>query len=58
MYLCAVFHIMPQNIHSPPSCVQEKIAICEQVTEPVAGGLTERKVVEVITPGTVAEDDF
>ncbi|AIN93571.1 DNA mismatch repair protein MutS [Treponema putidum] len=36
----------------------KKIAICEQVTEPVAGGLTERKVVEVITPGTVAEDDF
>ena len=36
----------------------KKIAICEQITEPVAGGLTERKVVEVITPGTVAEDDF
>jgi len=36
----------------------KKIAICEQVTEPVAGGLTDRKVVEVITPGTVAEDDF
>ena len=36
----------------------KKIAICEQVTEPVAGGLTERKVVEVITPSTVAEDNF
>ncbi len=36
----------------------KKIAICEQVTEPVAGGLTERKVIEIITPGTVSEEDF
>lgn len=36
----------------------KKIAICEQITEPYAGGLTERKVVEVITPGTASEDDF
>ncbi|MGF7108470.1 DNA mismatch repair protein MutS [Treponema pedis] len=36
----------------------KKVAICEQITEPVAGGLTERQVVEVITPGTVAEEDF
>lgn len=37
----------------------KKIAICEQVG-PVAaaGGLTERKVIEVITPGTVIEDDY
>ena len=36
----------------------KKIAICEQITEPIAGGLTERKVTEVITPGTASEDDF
>lgn len=36
----------------------KKIAVCEQITEPVVGGLTERKVVEVITPGTVSEEDF
>ncbi len=36
----------------------KKIAICEQTSEPVAGELTERKVVEIITPGTVFEDDF
>ena len=36
----------------------KKIAICEQINEPVAGGLTERKVIEIITPGTASEDDF
>lgn len=36
----------------------KKVAICEQVTEPVVGGLAERKVIEVITPGTVSEEDF
>ncbi len=36
----------------------KKIAICEQVSDPVPGGLTERKVVEVITPGTAVGDDF
>ena len=37
----------------------KKIAICEQVGPiAAAGGLTERKVIEVITPGTVVEDDY
>ena len=37
----------------------KKIAICEQVGPiAAAGGLTERKVIEVITPGTVIEDDY
>ncbi len=37
----------------------KKIAICEQVTLPSAGkGIVERKVVEVITPGTVVEHEF
>ncbi len=37
----------------------KKIAICEQVTLPTAGkGIVERKVVEVITPGTVLEHEF
>lgn len=37
----------------------KKIAICEQLSLPGAGkGIAERKVVEVITPGTVTEDDF
>ena len=35
----------------------ESAAICEQVSEPTAGkGLVERKVVRIITPGTVTDD--
>lgn len=37
----------------------KKIAICEQVVLNAPGkGLAERKVVEVITPGTVVDDDY
>ena len=35
----------------------ESVAICEQVSEPAAGkGLVERKVVRVVTPGTITEE--
>ncbi len=37
----------------------KKIAICEQVGEIAHGkGLTERKVIEVITPGTATESEY
>ncbi|WP_081468644.1 DNA mismatch repair protein MutS [Treponema primitia] len=37
----------------------KKIAICEQLTEAGKGrGIIERKVVEVITPGTTVDEDF
>jgi len=37
----------------------KKIAICEQVSQNGSGkGLFERKVREVITPGTVVDEDF
>lgn len=36
----------------------KKIVICEQVGDPKAKGLTERKVVEVITPGTAIEAEY
>ena len=37
----------------------KKIAICEQVGEIApAGGLTERKVIEIITPGTAIETEY
>ncbi|OJF76033.1 MAG: DNA mismatch repair protein MutS [Treponema sp. CETP13] len=37
----------------------KKIAICEQITLPKNGkGLAERKVVEVITPGTALEEEY
>jgi DNA mismatch repair protein MutS len=35
----------------------KKVAICEQVSDP-GKGLVERKVVEVVTPGTALEDDY
>ncbi len=37
----------------------KKIAVCEQVSEPTPGkGLVDRRVVEVITPGTTVEEDY
>ena len=36
----------------------KKIAICEQIGDPKAKGLTERKVVEIITPGTAVESEY
>jgi DNA mismatch repair protein MutS len=35
----------------------KKVAVCEQFAEP-GKGLIERKVVEVITPGTAVDEDF
>ncbi len=36
----------------------KKIAICEQVGDVHAKGLTERKVIEIITPGTAVESEY
>lgn len=36
----------------------KKIAICEQVGDVHAKGLTERRVIEVITPGTALESEY
>ena len=36
----------------------KKVAICEQVSDVVPGELTERKIVEIITPGTATGEDF
>lgn len=37
----------------------KKIAICEQLSIPGPGkGLADRKVIEVVTPGTAVEDDY
>ncbi|MDR1105083.1 MAG: DNA mismatch repair protein MutS [Treponema sp.] len=35
----------------------KKVAICEQISEP-GKGLVERKVVEVVTPGTTVDEDY
>ena len=34
-----------------------KVAICEQLTEPVKGQLVERDVVQIVTPGTIMEEN-
>lgn len=37
----------------------KKIAICEQISLPKGGrGIAEREVVEIVTPGTVVEEDY
>ncbi len=36
----------------------EKVAICEQLTDPTPGKIVERGVVRVITPGTVMEENL
>jgi len=34
-----------------------KVAICEQITEPEAKGIVERKVVRIVTPGTYVPEE-
>ncbi|MDR1785820.1 MAG: DNA mismatch repair protein MutS [Spirochaetaceae bacterium] len=36
----------------------KKIALCEQIGDPRGKGLTDRKVLEVITPGTAVEEEY
>ncbi len=36
----------------------KRIAICEQITAPSAKGIVERKVIEVISPGTALEEEY
>ena len=38
--------------------LNEKVAICEQLTEPNGKGLVERDVVKVVTAGTVTNDEL
>ncbi len=35
-----------------------KVAVCEQVKQPDGKGLADREVVEIVTPGTVVEEDY
>jgi len=36
----------------------ESVAICEQITAPTGKGIVERKVVRVVTPGTLTESEL
>lgn len=56
--MCGVpFHASKSYIARLLRC-GKKIAICEQVSVPNGKNLTERRVVEVITPGTTVEEDY
>ncbi|MFQ3547848.1 MAG: DNA mismatch repair protein MutS, partial [Termitinemataceae bacterium] len=57
--MCGVPYHASRNYIARLLKLGKKVAICEQVTESGKGkGLIERKVVEVITPGTTVDDDY
>ncbi len=56
--MCGIPHHAKQNYIGRLLQCGKKIAICEQVTPPTMGKIVKREVVEVITPGTVTEEDF
>ena len=55
--MCGIPYHASENYISRLLVAGKKIAVCEQVSEP-GKGLVQRKVVEVLTPGTVVEDRF
>lgn len=56
--MCGIpFHASKRYIARLLRC-GKRIAICEQVSEPTGKGLAERKVIEVITPGTVVDGEY
>lgn len=55
--MCGIPYHASENYVARLLQAGKKIAVCEQVSEP-GKGLVQRKVVEVLTPGTVVEDRF
>lgn len=53
--MCGVPHHAMQTYLAKLLRAGHKVAICEQVG-PATGGLTERRVVEVVTPGTIVDE--
>ncbi|MBN2651002.1 MAG: DNA mismatch repair protein MutS [Spirochaetales bacterium] len=57
--MCGIPYHAAQNYILRLLKAGKKIAICEQVTRPgEQKGIVERKVVQVITPGTIIEENF
>ncbi len=56
--MCGIPYHAKQNYVARLLQHGKKIAICEQVTAPAMGKIVQREVVEVITPGTVTEEDL
>ena len=59
-YQCAGFHTMLQTVTSAKLVkAGRSISICEQIGDPAKSkGPVERKVVRVITPGTVSDESL
>ncbi|MCL1812043.1 MAG: DNA mismatch repair protein MutS [Treponema sp.] len=56
--MCGVPYHASQNYIARLLALGKKIAVCEQVSEPGKTKLMERRVVEIITPGTTVDEDF
>ena len=56
--MCGVPYHASQNYIARLLAAGKKIAVCEQVSQPGKAKLMERRVVEVITPGTTVEENF
>ncbi|MDR1072983.1 MAG: DNA mismatch repair protein MutS, partial [Treponema sp.] len=57
MPMCGVPHHAARSYIARLLKLGKKVAVCEQITEP-GRGLIERKVVEVVTPGVIIDEDF
>ncbi|MDR1219604.1 MAG: DNA mismatch repair protein MutS [Treponema sp.] len=55
--MCGVPHHAARSYIARLLKLGKKVAVCEQITEP-GRGLIERKVVEVVTPGVIIDEDF
>ena len=56
--MCGIPHHAAKGYISRLLRYGKRVAICEQVSEPTGKGLTERKVVEIITPGTAVDGAY
>ncbi len=57
--MCGIPYHAAKNYTSKLLKAGKKIAICEQIELPQAGkGIAKREVVEIITPGTVVDEDL
>ena len=56
--MCGVPHHASRTYIARLIRAGKKVAVCEQVKQPDGRGLAERDVVEVVTPGTVVEEDY
>lgn len=54
--MCGIPYHAAENYITKLTELGYKVAICEQLSEPVKGQIVERDVVRVVTPGTVMEE--